>query len=343
MTDSTNATEKSLPTILWPQMRWPDGRETELNYVQGRAKALFKDRFAEVSKQEWESCDGLISVLDVPQEYRQNLKRCRILVTPKVGFDNIDLQAWGSHGIPVCNVPDYGTMEVADHAIALMLTLVKGIAFHSFALKQEPVKNWRPALNPYGRRLSACTFGVVGLGRIGSATALRAKAFGMKVCFYDPYLPNGWDLALGLKRIDSLEALLAESDVVSLHTPLNEETTNMINRETLAGAKQSLVLINTARGPLVDLDALYDGMKNGKVLAAGLDVLPKEPPSEDHPLIRDWCEGADWLGDRLALTPHSAFFTPESVYDMRVKGIEVILRYLSENRLENCVNLEYLR
>lgn len=104
-------------------------------------------------------------------------------MTSKVGYENIDLQAWGEIGIPVCNVPHYGTREVADHAIALMLTFMKSIAFHTNALQEDPVKNWRNMLNPFGKRLSACTFGVVGLGRIGTATAIRAKAFGMDVGF----------------------------------------------------------------------------------------------------------------------------------------------------------------
>ena len=331
------------PTLLWPQMRWPDNREIELNYVGDRARAVFQDRFSEVTDDQWQQCDGLISVLDVPQHYRDRLERCRILVTPKVGFDNIDLADWGGRGIPVCNVPDYGTMEVADHAIALMLNLMKGIAFHSIALKQDPVRNWRLALNPYGRRLSACRLGVVGIGRIGTATALRARAFGMSVSFYDPHVANGVDLSLGVERVDTLEDLVSSCDVISLHAPLNDETRHMIDARLLAQARPDLVLINTARGPLIDLDALYQAMKEGRVLAAGLDVLPEEPPDPLHPLIKDWCQSADWLGQRLAITPHSAFFTPESVYDMRVKGIEVILKYLEQGRLENCVNLEYLK
>ena len=174
-----------------------------------------------------------------------------------VGFDNVDVARWGRHGIPVCNTPDYGTLEVADHAIAMMLTLMKGTAYHDERLREDPKNNWIPALSPFGKRLSICTFGIVGLGRIGTAAALRAKAFGMNVVFYDPYKPNGSDLALGIRRADSLAELFAQSDVVSVHAPANDETRGLIGREALAAAKTGLMLVNTARGAIVDVDALH--------------------------------------------------------------------------------------
>ncbi len=263
--------------VLWPAMRWPDDRRIESEAVGSGVRAEFVDRFDQVTDEQWRSCDGIVSVVDVPVQYRKKLEKCRIFVTPKVGFDNLDVAAWGEIGIPVCNVPDYGTMEVADHAIALMLTLMKGIEFHTVALRADPRGNWRPALNPYGRRLSACTFGVVGIGRIGTAAALRAKAFGMDVVFYDPYVSNGVDLSLGVRRVHSLEELMRQCDVVSVHVPLSDQTRKLINATALAAAKPGLILINTARGEVVDVDALYDAMRRGTVRAAGLDVLPVEP------------------------------------------------------------------
>jgi len=328
--------------ILWPAMRWPGDRSIETQSVGAGATAEFVDAVDRVTDDQWGNCDALVSYVDIAAPYRSRLERCRVFVTPKVGFDNIDLAAWGELGIPVCNVPDYGTLEVADHAIALMLTLMKGIEFHTAELRADPRGNWRPALNPYGRRLSACTFGVVGLGRIGSAAALRAKAFGMRVLFYDPYVPNGLDLALGVTRVDTLDALFAASDVVSVHAPLSDETRRLVNARVLAAAKPGLVLVNTARGEVVDLDALYDALKDETVQAAGLDVLPKEPADPEHPLIKAWSAGEPWIRHRLLLTPHSAFFTPESVHDMRYKGGEVAAKYLRHGRLENCVNAAYL-
>ena len=328
--------------VLWPDMRWPKDRDIERSSVAAGGEAVFCDSAADVSDEDWRTADAIVNVIDLAPEHRAKAERCRIFVTPKVGFDNLDLAAWGELGIPVCNIPDYGTQEVADHAMALMLSLMKGITFHTRELKQDPKAKWRPALNPYGKRLSACVFGVVGLGRIGTAAALRAKAFGMDVVFYDPFASNGSDLAIGVRRVHSLEALFGESDVVSLHLPLSPETERLINRDVLAASKPGLILVNTARGPIIDLDALHDALKEDKVQAVGLDVLPEEPANPDHPLIKAWAADEPWIDHRLLITPHSAFFTPESVYDMRYKAGEVALTYLDSGRLQNCVNHQFL-
>ena len=328
--------------ILWPMMRWADDRHIELDAVGDKHEAIFANRLTEVTDEQWAEADVVVSAPDIPAEFRAKLKKCRIFITPKVGFDNIDLAGWGAMGIPVSNVPDYGTMEVADHAIALMMSLMKGIRFHTRELKKDIKGNWRPALNPYGRRLSDCTFGVLGLGRIGTATALRAKAFGMNVVFFDPYLANGVDLAVGVTRVHSLEDLMATSDVLSVHVPLSDETEKMLNAEAFKHAKPGLILINSARGPIIDLDALHDALKNDQIQAAGLDVLPVEPADPNHPLLSAWTADEEWIADRLLITPHSAFYTPESMRDMRDKGIHVAIEYLDGGRLQNCVNAEFL-
>jgi lactate dehydrogenase-like 2-hydroxyacid dehydrogenase len=323
-------------------MRWPGDRDIEQSSV-GKHNAIFHERYDDVEESVWSTCDAVVSVGDIPEPYREQMSRCRIFVTPKVGFDNIDREAWGRLGVPVCNVPDYGTQEVADHALALMMGLMKGIVFHTRELKRDPRGLWRPALNPFGKRLSVCTFGVVGVGRIGTAAVLRAKAFGMDVVMYDPYRENGAELSLGIRRVHTLEEVFAQSDVVSLHLPLTAETEKLINADVLASSKPGLILINTARGPIIDLDALHDALRDNTIQAAGLDVLPEEPANPDHPLIRAWAADEEWIDHRLLLTPHSAFFTPESVYDMRYKGGEVAVTYLEGGRLNNCVNGEWLK
>ena len=329
--------------VLWPAMRWPDDRQIETASMGELGQAEFCEAFAQVTDEQWSQCDAVVTVMDIPAQYREKMSRCRILVTPKVGFDNLDLAGWGAMGVPVCNVPDYGTQEVADHALALLLSLMKGITFHTRELKKDPKRLWRPALNPYGRRLSACTFGVVGLGRIGTAAALRAKAFGMDVVVYDPYISNGSELAVGVRRVHSLIELFGQCDAVSLHLPLSAETEKLINAQVLAASKPGLILINTARGPIIDLDALHDALRNNSIQAVGLDVLPEEPANPEHPLIKAWAADEEWIDHRLLLTPHSAFYTPESVYDMRFKGGEVAITYLHEGRLQNCVNRQLLR
>ena len=273
-----------------------------------------------------------------PADCIDKLHKCRIFVKSAVGYDEVDIERLGRMGIAVCNTPDYGTREVADHAIALMMTLAKSIAFHDQSLREDLKANWRPAFNPFGRRLSVCTFGVVGAGRIGTAAMRRAAAFDMDVVFHDPGQPNGYELALGLRRADSLAELMGQCDFVSIHVPLIATTRNLIGREAFKAAKRGMILVNTARGPIVDLDALYDAMQDGTILAAGLDVLPNEPADPTHPLIAAWQRNEAWIRHRLVLTPHSAFFTPESMRDIRAFSARTAARYLRDGRLENCVN-----
>ena len=155
---------------------------------------------ADVTDEQWANADAIVGTC--PPQYIDKLRKCRIFVKYGVGYDDVDIERFGKLGIPVCNTPDYGTREVADHAIALMMTLAKSIAYHDQELRGDLRANWRPAHNPFGRRLSVCTFGVVGMGRIGTAAARRAKAFDMDVVFHDPYQPNGYQFAIGVRRAD---------------------------------------------------------------------------------------------------------------------------------------------
>jgi lactate dehydrogenase-like 2-hydroxyacid dehydrogenase len=323
--------------VLWPQTRWQDEYKPELDGLGEGCKAEFVARFSDVTEEQWRNCDAVVGP-NIPAEYLPLLDKCRIYVKPAVGFDEINLKAWSDLGIPVSNTPDYGTREVADHAMALMLTLTKSIAFHDELLREDPRKNWRPALNPFGQRLADCTIGIIGLGRIGSAVALRAKAFDMDVVFHDPYKPNGSELSLGIRRADSLSELMAQCDIVSIHTPLNDETRNLVNAKVLGASKRGIIIVNTARGPVVDIDALHDALKDGTVLAAGLDVLPDEPANLEKKLIAAWHKEEPWLRHRLVITPHSAFFTPQSMRDIRGFSARTAGRYLRDGRLENCVN-----
>lgn len=326
--------------VLWPRS-FGRNHDVEIEALGEGFTAEFCRGFDQVTEEQWRSCEAIVGV-QPPDEYLDQLDKCRIVVKTAVGFDDVNLERWGDLGIPICNTPDYGTREVADHAIALMLTLTKSIAFHDENLRADPLGNWRPALNPYGRRLADCTFGVIGLGRIGTAAARRAKAFDMDVVFHDPYKPNGYELSLSIRRADSLEELMGQSDIVSVHTPLNDETKNLVGVEAFAAAKPGIIVINTARGPIIDLDALHDAMRSDVVLAAGLDVLPDEPANLNVALLAAWHRNDEWIKHRLVITPHSAFFTPESVRDIRAFSARTAARYLRDGRLENCVNEQYL-
>jgi len=192
------------------------------------------------------------------------------------------------------------------------------------------------------RRLAGARFGVVGLGRIGTAAALRAKALGMQVVFYDPDLPDGTENALGLGRARTLTELLSESDVISIHTPLTPQTQGMINAEAVAAMKPGAYLINTARGPVCDTAALLEGLKRGRLMAVGLDVLPHEPAALDDPLVAAWYADEPWIRGRVLLNPHAAFFSPVALNDLRRKAAQTAFYYLRDGVLTNCVNAEHL-
>ncbi len=292
----------------------------------------------------WRTAEALIVYFGVPFDRAliDRLAACRILVRAGVGYDHIDLAACGERRIPVCNVPDYGTTEVADHAIALMLGLARGLVSYHARLLADPHAGWHWAGAPLVRRLRGARFGVVGLGRIGTAAARRARGLDMEVSFYDPYLPDGADLAQGYRRAWSLEELLAEADVVSLHCPLSADNANLIDGQALAAIKKGALLINTARGGLVDLGALEAALRHGRLGGAGLDVLPAEPPDPAHPLIQAFRRREPWLDGRLLLTPHIAWFSPDGRTDLRRKSAETVRDYLLGQRLRNCVNQAWL-
>ncbi len=297
-----------------------------------------------IPEADWRSADGVITFRLPPYVDSKSawLDKCRIIVRGGVGFDGLSLEPLGARGIAVCNVPDYGTTEVADHAIGLLLALRRGIATYHDALRADPVAGWTHLGPPCLDRLRGRRFGIIGLGRIGTAAARRAQAFDMAVSFYDPVLPDGVDLATGYTRVNSVAELFASCDAVSLHTPLNDSTRHIVDAAALAEAKEGLVLINTARGPTVDIDALYDALRDNRVAGAAIDVLPQEPPAPDHPLIKAYTERADWLAGRLILTPHAAFYSEPGVADLRRKAISTVMARLRGDGLRNCVNARYL-
>lgn len=270
------------------------------------------------------------------------LDRCRIVCQGGVGFNHIDIEALGARGIPVCNCPDYGTMEVADHAIGLMLALTRGIVAYDRKLRDRRIA-WTARGQTNVRRIHGRTFAVLGLGRIGLAAALRARAFGMEVVFFDPYVAPGIERALGFGRAASVAELVARADVVSVHTPLTAETEGLIDGGALGHARPELILVNTARGPVVDLDALETALREGRIAGAALDVLPVEPMTYDHPLVRAWAADADWLDGRLVITPHAAYYSADGVADMRRLTMTTVVDYLRHGTLRSCVNAAALR
>ena len=288
-----------------------------------------------------EDADAIIIFHEVnlPGNLIDRLEKCRVIARGGVGYDAVDFRRAGERGIPVCNVPDYGVDEVADQAIGMMIACNRGFMKAERGLK-APLEPWDcRAVEPV-KRLAGATLGIVGLGRIGQATAQRAKAMRMRVIAHDPYLRPGTEKVFGVEMV-TLEELLSTSDVVSLHTPLTEETKALINADTLAQMKPDSILVNTSRGAVVDTAALAEALHAGKIGAAGIDVLPTEPATGDEPLIQLWRE-ANETNVNLILTPHTAFYSGEAMMEIRTKSAAEVARALRGEKLVNCVNGHWL-
>ncbi len=275
--------------------------------------------------------DALIAFhdMELTEASLARLPRCRAVVRCGVGFDRVDIESAGRNGIVVCNVPDYGTEEVADHALLMLLAIARRLVpCHNSIVSG----GWEGRLAFGTPRLRGRTLGIIGCGRIGTAMALRAKALGLHVLFYDPYQPAGYEKAVGVERCYQLDQLLRQSHFVSLHCPATPETRNILNRETLAQLPQGAYVINTARGPCIDIDALLEALDAGHITSAALDVLPREPLDDDrvrkHP--------------RILLTPHTAYYSVEGAEEMRTKAAMEVRRALIGEPVLNPVNLHCL-
>ncbi|KAK3669587.1 hypothetical protein LTR78_010525 [Recurvomyces mirabilis] len=234
--------------------------------------------------------------------------------------------------------PDYGTEDIADHAIGLALSLRRGILLHHDLQRAEPPAPYTPIKHPLIARSRGAVFGVLGLGRIGTAVALRAKAFGWHVLFYDPYLPNGADKAIGAERTKNIKDLFRRSSILSIHCPCTRETRNLVGYDLLSLLPKDALLVNTARGEVVDLDGVERCLREGTLAGAGLDVLPVEPIEEPaHPLIQAYRRREAWLTGRMALTCHTAFFSPSSVEEIRSKSAQTMREVLIDKISSNVI------
>ena len=317
-----------------------DSLEVERNVLDGIATVEALDAYNEQQLEgriESAAAVMLYHNLGLSARSIRRLNDCKLIVRCGVGFDNVDHRLARELGIPVANVPDYGTEEVADSAIGMALALTRGIHFFNQRMRAHPdpwMYHVAAPLYRHRRRV----FGIVGLGRIGTATARRALAMGMDVRFYDPFKEDGYDKAEGVTRVESLEELMRDSFILSLHCPLNDESRRMINAETLQWLPKGSYLVNTARGDVVDTSAIPDAIASGRLAGAAIDVLAEEPPSPDNPLLVAWRDPSHPAHERLIINPHSAFYCEEGLTDMRRKGAEACRRALTCQRLRNVIN-----
>ena len=227
---------------------------------------------------------------------------------------------------------DYGTNEVADHAVSLALSLRRGLLLHHDRQRASPPSPWAYITTPLVSRLQEKTFGILGLGRIGIAAAIRAKVFGWKVLFYDPYVPNGLEKSIGGERTRDIRELFRRSSTLSLHCPCTRENRGMVDYDLLSLMPQGAVLVNTARGEVVNLDGVEKCLKEGILSGVGLDVLPVEPIPADnvHPLIQAYRDKEPWLEGGMIFSCHTAYYSPESFVEIRTKGVQTMRRVLIE-------------
>ena len=253
------------------------------------------------------------------------LKKCKAIVRNGVGYDTVDVSSATSKNIMVCNVPDYGVDEVADHSIALVLALCRQI----IPINEECKRlGWGIPNKNLIRRFNTMKLGVVGLGRIGTSVALKSKALGFNVCFYDPYLSNGVDKSIGIKRYKNFNQFVSEMDVISINCPLSEETRYMFTEKEFKAMKNNSFIVNTARGPIIKKYDLFKALRDKEIAGAALDVI------EDEPLkTKEEAETPN-----LIATCHSAFYSNESTIEMKVKAVEIVADILACKKPENCIN-----
>lgn len=266
----------------------------------------------------------LVALTEVSGTVIRALKQLKLIVRAGIGVDNIDLAAAKECGIHVCNLPTYCHDEVADHTVALLMALERQLPAQVRDIRAgswNPVSTYRPI-----RGLQDAAVGFVGCGGIAQKVMARLRPFGVRLIGYDPYLPEEKASALGLTLLP-LEALLAQADYVTLHVPLTAETRGILNAAAFSLMKPTACVLNTARGPLIDNDSLFDALKAGKIRGAGLDVIDGD------------LEGAKRFAsfEQVLITPHSAYYSERSDWNIRAQAGELIANYLRNGTLINIV------
>ena len=256
-----------------------------------------------------------------------------------VGYhDTVDIAALRERQIALAIAPGGTSVGVAEHTLMMMLAVGKRLAYVDAELRQG---RWHANdLRAESHQLGGSTVGIVGLGRIGSAVARRALAFGMDVVWHDPHVDAS--APLPGRRLADLGELLETSDIVSLHCPLTDETRGLLGRAALARIKPGAILVNTSRGAVADLDAVHEALRSGRLGGAAIDVFPQEPPDPSSPLVEAFRMQPSWAAGRIVLSPHAAFFSPQSWREMREKAAATARDLLTKGWLRNCVNQAHL-
>ena len=257
------------------------------------------------------------------------LENCKVIGRFGIGTDNIDIEAATAAGIVVTYAPVYCLDEVSDHAMALLLSLARKIPFSTSMVSSG---RWEmPAVVPI-RRFKGRTLGLVGIGNIAQAIVGKAQAFGIKTIAADPYAPDEVFAKTNTEKVE-LDELYERSDYISVHAPLTPETENMFSTDAFSKMKSDALLINTSRGPLVDVDALVTALDAGEIGGAALDVLPQEPPASGHPILGR---------DDVILTPHTGFYSEDALLDLQTTVATDVATVLGGGKPQYPVNPQVL-
>lgn len=277
----------------------------------------------------------------IDKQYIDKLPNLKGIVRYGVGYDNLDIAYAISKNIYACNTPDYGTEEVSDTAICMILNIARGLTRYDYQCRNYR-DTWQENVIPSLLRNSEITVGILGAGRIGSLVALKANNLRFKTIIYDPYKDRGLEKVLNAERVDNLDEFLKRTDIISFHAPLTGETRDMVNADFVSKMKDGASFVNTARGNVVsDVDIFYEPLKNEKISCVALDVLPFEPPV-DSKLIDDWRERKPWLDGRLIINPHSAYFSKQAFHEMRQKAAENAKRILNDEKPFNILTEKHI-
>lgn len=257
----------------------------------------------------------------ITEKVLHSMRKCKIISNSAIGTDNIDVEAATKLGIAVANVSGYCDNEVADHTVALLLSLNRCVIRYKKMLDE---KIWDIDCGCELRRLSGQTMGLVGFGRIARCVATRAAAFGLRLVAYDPYVAQEIGNKFNTKLV-RLDELLETSDIISCHLPLMRETFHFFDSDKFIKMKKKPIFINTSRGKVVDIEALYKALKDGLLKCAGLDVLENEPPSFQESIFEL---------DNVIITPHVGFYSKEALFEVRRRSAQNITKFLQETKLE---------
>jgi glyoxylate reductase len=277
--------------------------------------------------------DGAITLVTdkIDGAVLDQLRTLKVVSNFAVGYDNIDVEAATARGVAVCNTPGVLTETTADFAFALLMAAARRVVEGADYVRAGKWQTWGPTLF-LGRDLHHATLGIIGFGRIGKEMAKRARGFDMTILAYDTYQDETAAKELGVTYVE-LDELLQRADFVTLHSALTDETRHLIGKRELELMKPEAILVNAARGPVVDTDALTDALENGQILAAALDVTDPEPIPADHPLVKS---------DKCLIVPHIASASVATRNKMATLAVENCLAVLRGETPPFCVNPEVL-